>query len=59
MARRWSGFLPQNQDIKEQWGIMEDTQAQVSVGLSPGEHDGSDTLEPEDESLEIRVLKPA
>jgi hypothetical protein len=27
MARRWSGFLPQNQDIKEQWGVLEESQS--------------------------------
>jgi len=29
MARKWSGFLPQNQEVKEQWGLLEASREQI------------------------------
>ncbi len=29
MARSWSGFLPQNQNIKDQWRALEASQSEV------------------------------
>lgn len=33
MARRWSGFLAQNQEIKEQWGVLEESRNQIEERL--------------------------
>jgi hypothetical protein len=37
MARSWSGFAAQNQSVKEQWGLMEATQGEISeiISLAP------------------------
>jgi len=38
MARSWSGFVPQNQHVLEQWGVMEATSQEIEVLLAlPGE----------------------
>jgi len=29
MARSWSGFVPQNQQALEQWGVLEATSQQI------------------------------
>ncbi len=36
MARRWSGFLPQNQTIKEEWDLLEACEAQAKVAEQAG-----------------------
>lgn len=49
MARSWSGFLPQNQDIKEQWGMLEQDQSdvQVQIQLVPADvEEGDDYPDP-------------
>ena len=33
MARRWCGFSPQNQEAKEQWGLLEATKIQIEGSL--------------------------
>jgi hypothetical protein len=37
MARSWSGFAAQNQSVKEQWGLLEATQVEISqfINLAP------------------------
>jgi len=46
MAKSWSGFVPQNQHVLEQWGVMEATSQEiVEVLLSlpkDKQHDGTD-----------------
>jgi len=34
MARSWCGFVPQNQTTKEQWSLLEASQAEVEEILS-------------------------
>jgi hypothetical protein len=34
MAKSWSGFMPQNQHILEQWGVMEASSEQIAEVLS-------------------------
>jgi hypothetical protein len=29
MAKSWSGFVPQNQAVLEQWGVMEATSQEI------------------------------
>jgi hypothetical protein len=29
MAKSWSGFVPQNQQVLEQWGVLEATSQQI------------------------------
>lgn len=33
MARRWNGFLAQNQEVKEQWGLLEESRRQIEARL--------------------------
>jgi hypothetical protein len=33
MARSWSGFVPQNHHVLEQWGVMEATSQEISEVL--------------------------
>jgi hypothetical protein len=33
MAKRWSGFLAQNQEVKEQWGVLEESRNQIEERL--------------------------
>ncbi len=33
MARRWSGFLPQNLNVKEEWDLLEACEAKAGLAL--------------------------
>jgi hypothetical protein len=33
MARAWSGFLPQNESIKRQWGLLESPPSEIADSL--------------------------
>ena len=34
MAKSWSGFVPQNHDVLEQWGVMEASRDIIEVLVS-------------------------
>ncbi len=55
MARKWSGFLPQNLNVKEEWELLEACEAKAAVArerrqpagrtpMRPGDAKGLDTL---------------
>ncbi len=46
MAKSWSGFVPQNQQVLEQWGVMEATSQEiVEVLLSLPREESEKTTE--------------
>jgi hypothetical protein len=52
MAKSWSGFLPQNQAVKEQWGLLEATQSEIGDILSvapPAVEENDETREQAEE----------
>ena len=53
MAKSWSGFAAQNQSVKEQWGLMEATQVEISdiINLAPPLLETDETLDQADEDL--------
>jgi hypothetical protein len=48
MAKSWCGFLPQNQNVMEQWGALEASSGEILNRLKAlprqDENDGSDPL---------------
>ena len=56
MARAWSGFLPQNESIKRQWGLLEAPPSEIADSLQAilreMDGDGAD-LGGEEESFEF------
>lgn len=34
MAKSWSGFIAQNQEVKEQWGLLEESRKEVELRLN-------------------------
>jgi hypothetical protein len=53
MARSWSGFLPQNQDIKEQWQILENQASDGNFRSVPEKNGSEIPREPADEDLAV------
>jgi hypothetical protein len=52
MAKSWSGFMPQNQHILEQWGVMEATSQEIAEVLSSlPEESERESKDPWDSSL--------
>jgi hypothetical protein len=52
MARKWSGFLPQNQSIKEEWALLEACEAQARLA------EAGSANEPEEEESPAGVSAP-
>ena len=52
MARSWCGFLPQNQSVKEQWGLLEMSQFEIQERLerllSQQKEDSQEQMEDEE-----------
>jgi hypothetical protein len=53
MARSWSGFAAQNQSVKEQWGMLEATRAEISevINLAPLPLEPDENLEQAEEEM--------
>jgi hypothetical protein len=53
MARSWSGFAAQNQSVKEQWGLLEATQVEISdlINLAPPVIETGESPEQADEEI--------
>lgn len=57
MARSWNGFVAQNQEVKEQWGILEKSRREIEMkrrGLVEG---GSSADEPDIEQEKKFVIQ--
>jgi hypothetical protein len=53
MAKSWSGFLPQNQAVKEQWGLLEATQSEIGEILSVAPPPSEENDEAREQTEEI------
>ena len=51
MARSWNGFLPQNQAVKEQWGLLEATQSEIGeiLNVAPAQSEENEEREQTEE----------
>ncbi len=59
MARSWSGFLPQNQDIIEQFNMLDTDPRRILEALElVREQQGGDSDSPDEEDFIVELPKP-